>query len=168
MAVASEAKAEVWRALHGLLDDSDFAFYFTSHGEATLNAGRAVADVWSRIRTLQLISHNTNLAEPVFEKDRECTRARRKAKHLEDNPIEPPRKKQAVGKPKWKASSKASRAVDSTEASEDKAKFVPVLADIMTKAEALKPADDTTNLQATKAAWQAALQRRAVVRSGAE
>ena len=55
-----------------------------------------------------------------------------------------------------------------TEASEDKAKFVPVLADIMTKAEALKPADDTTNLQATKAAWQAALQRRAVVRSGAE
>ena len=163
MAVASEAKSEVWRALHGLLDDTDLAFYFTSHDEATLNAGRAVADVWSRIRTLQLISHNTSLADPVFEKERECTKAKRKAKYLEDNPAEPPRKKQALAKPKWKQR-QASRAVDNTAASEDKAKFVPVLVDIMTRAEALKPADDKANLKATKAAWQAALQRRAVVR----
>ena len=147
-----------------MLDDTDLAFYFTSHSEATLNAGRAVADVWSRIRTLQLINHNTNLAEPVFEKERECTRAKRKAKYLEDNPVEPPEKKQAVAKAKWKAGGKSSRAVDNTAKDEDKSKFVPVLIDIMTRAEALKPADDKANRQATKAAWEAALHRRAVVR----
>ena len=158
MAVASEAKSEVWRHCAGLLDDTDFAFYFSSHKEATLNAGRAVADAWSKIRTLQLICNNTNLAEPVFEKEKECERAKRKAKHLEDNPAEPLRKKQAVGKPKWKAGSKASRAIDNTEASEDKAKFVPVLVDIMTKAGALKERG------CSEAAWQASLQRRAVAR----
>ena len=36
MAVASEAKATAWRAEYGVQDDTDFAFYFTSHGEATV------------------------------------------------------------------------------------------------------------------------------------
>ena len=155
MAVASEAKAVGWRAEYGVLDDSDFAFYFTSHSEATLNAGRAVADAWSKVRTLQLISHNANLAAPVFDTEKECNRAKRKAEHLESKVAEPLRKKA------WKAKATLSRAVDNTAASEDKAKFVPVLVDIMTKAEAFKPAG---KLGEDREAWQAALKRRATAR----
>ena len=77
---------EMWRALHDLLDDSDFAVYFTSHGEATLSAGRAVADEWSRIRTLQFISAN-QLLPLTIEEEREGKRARKRARYLEDNPV---------------------------------------------------------------------------------
>ena len=155
MAVASEAKAAAWRAEYSVLDDTDFAFYFASHSEATLNAGRAVADAWSRVRTLQLISQNANLADPVFDKERECNRAKRKAEHLENKASEPPRKKA------WKAKGTQSRAVDNTAADEEKAKFIPILVDIMTKAEALKP---TGKLSEDKEAWQAALRRRAAAK----
>ena len=72
-----------------MLDDSDFAFYFASHSEVTLSAGRAVADVWSSLRALQLIGD------------------KRKTEPLEDNPAEPLWKKQAMGKPRWNAGSGA-------------------------------------------------------------
>jgi hypothetical protein len=153
MAVASEAKAEVWRARHGLLGDSEFAFYFASHSEAIRNAGRAVADAWSSVRSLQLI------------------RDKRKAEPLEDNPAEPPWKKRwqrnltlwrsstpplednpAVAKPKWEAGSRAN-------VREDKAKFEPVLVDIMTEASSFGMAN-------SMAEWQAALRRRASARVG--
>jgi hypothetical protein len=64
-------------------------------------------------------------------------------------------------KPPWKAKRTQSRAVDNTAADEDKAKFVPVLVDIMTQANALKP---TGKLGEDKEAWQAALRRRAIVK----
>ena len=48
MAITSEAKAAKWRADKGVTDDMDFSFFFTSHGEAVMNAGTAVAQECSR------------------------------------------------------------------------------------------------------------------------
>ena len=151
MGVASEAKAAAWLAEYGLLEDTDCALYFASHGEVTLNACRAVAGALSSVRTLQLSSRNTCLAEPVFEKERKCSRAKRKADHLESEAAKPPPKKAR------KAKRTQSRAVNNAAADEDKAKFVPILGDMVTKTEVLKPAGE---LGEDKEAWQAALKRR--------
>ena len=137
-AVVSEAKAEVRRATHSLLNDSDFASCFTSHGEP---------------------------AEPIIEEEKEGKGTKRKAKSQGDNPAESPRKKRAVGKPKKEASSKARSAVDNTKGSEGKAKFIPVLLDIMTRAGATRHPQATKAPMSSKAAWQKALQRRAVGRA---
>ena len=97
---------------------------------ARIRAQNQEGHVWARIRAFQRYAKarpRESPAEPVLEKAR--PRAKRKAEPLEDNPAESPRKKQAVGKPKWKAGSGASQAADDTEAGEDKAEFEPVLED---------------------------------------
>ena len=77
VAVASKAKAAAWLAEYGVLDGTD----------------GAVADAWSNVKTLQPSSQNANLAEPVFEKKRECNRSKRKAGHLESKAAEPSQEK---------------------------------------------------------------------------
>ena len=106
--------------------DADFAFYFTSHAEATLSAGRAVARDWSRLRTLQPISHSTNLEEPVFEKEEECAKRKLSAENLVVTQEAQPKTKVA------RTDKMGSRAVDNLASDKDKAKFIPVLVGVMT------------------------------------
>ena len=70
MAVVTTAKAELWRGKHDLLDDQQFAHYFTSHEEAIVNAGRAVANAWSRVRTLRLLSQEEAPNTPMAKRRR--------------------------------------------------------------------------------------------------
>ena len=46
-----------------------------AHSGTIFNAGEGVAEAWSNVRSLQLISHGTNFADPTCDKERERDRA---------------------------------------------------------------------------------------------